>query len=85
MGGWWDRAACRGGGVEFFGGHSVKNAEAKVVCAGCPVRVACLVDQLRWERVYPQGSHLAGVFGGLSGLERERLLSGGRAGWVVAV
>lgn len=44
-------------------------AEAKAVCAGCPVRVTCLADAL--VRESPSARY--GVYGGLSAGERGRL------------
>lgn len=75
--GWRERAACRGVEPEVFypvgAGPLVRDAvaEAKRVCAGCPVRELCLADSmasedpaLRW-----------GVTGGLSAPERAELFS----------
>lgn len=88
MSGWWDEAACRPGvvpvGVVFFGGDRVRNEEAKVVCGGCAVRGVCLVDQLDYERSHRR-DHPVGVFGGMSGPEREVLLDAERAARRVAV
>lgn len=73
---WHDQAACRGMGDELFfppseGGALgvARVAEAKAVCAGCPVRVTCLADALTRES--PSARY--GVYGGLSAVERGRL------------
>jgi WhiB family redox-sensing transcriptional regulator len=47
----------------FFLGHGQPATEAKAICAGCPVRGACLDYALEGHERY-------GVWGGLS--ERER-------------
>lgn len=66
--GWMDEAVCRGSSAEFFplNGNLFEAREAKRVCAGCPVRAACLEHAIR------QGEH-DGIWGGLTALERERL------------
>nr|WP_285594596.1 WhiB family transcriptional regulator [Actinomycetospora sp. NBRC 106378] len=43
--------------------------QAKQVCAGCPVRAACLAEAMTRE----SASARYGVFGGLSATERGRL------------
>jgi WhiB family redox-sensing transcriptional regulator len=49
---------------------------AKRVCAGCPVRAACLAEELAWmERTGLSGS---GVWGGLDPFERSELVWGVR-------
>ena len=73
--GWRERAACGGADPELFypvgTGAPARElvAEAKQVCAGCPVRQWCLADAmasedpaLRW-----------GVVGGLTPAERTQL------------
>jgi len=65
-------AACQYVPAEIF--HVEKGestAEAKSVCAGCPVRNECLLYALDNEERY-------GVYGGLSERERHRLT---RSGW----
>ncbi len=65
--GWQSEAACRGMGTEVFytdRGESTK--PPKDVCAGCPVRAACL------EYALAAGEQF-GVWGGLSENERRRL------------
>jgi hypothetical protein len=69
---WRDQAACRGTDPELFfpageSGpvHDAQVAAAKAVCAGCPVRAACLAEAL--ARI-PYG-----IAGGLTEQERRRL------------
>jgi WhiB family transcriptional regulator, redox-sensing transcriptional regulator len=64
---WMSQAACKGLTALFFGErgedrHSV--AEARLVCAGCPVRVECLAYALE------QGERF-GVWGGATRDERR--------------
>lgn len=64
---WMDRAACRGMPSDMFFptlGEFDAMRRAKAVCARCPVRVDCLDFGLdEW----------GGVWGGLSGRERQAL------------
>jgi WhiB family redox-sensing transcriptional regulator len=72
---WQLRAACRGHPVEIFFSPSGergparagREAAAKAVCHSCPVLRACRAHALRTRELY-------GVWGGLSGGERERIL-----------
>lgn len=77
---WRDRAACAGLPIETFyprtsGGRRRKDgtnsyaAEAKKVCADCPVRADCLTYVLDVEASAPR----FGVWGGLTAAERHRL------------
>lgn len=75
--GWRLSAACLGVTSEFFfieAGGSV--AEAKTVCKGCPVRVACLRDAMAVEDGAGR-SERHGVYGGLVPEERWRLYQRG--------
>jgi WhiB family redox-sensing transcriptional regulator len=65
---WRKRAACRGIDPEVFYPVSDEDAEeAKAICAGCPVRQACLEHALgHRER--------EGVWGGATERERRRIL-----------
>lgn len=69
---WHDAAACRGEDLWLFFGsdgersaeREIREAEAKKICIGCPVREECLDQALsRPER--------AGIFGGLNPEERH--------------
>jgi len=75
--GWRTQAACVGAPVELFypqaGDHAAR-AEAKRVCAGCPVQPECLADVLGWERP----AHRHGIAGGLTPGERNRLVAARR-------
>ena len=71
--GWRDRAACRERDPELFfpvgsssGAAQVQLAQAKAVCAACPVQRACL----DWAMTSGQE---AGVWGGLDEEERRAL------------
>ncbi len=76
-GGWRARAACRGQDPELFfpigtsGPAQIQIAEAKAVCARCPVREACLRFALDTGQEY-------GIWGGLTEDERQRLRRGRR-------
>ena len=71
-GGWRERAACRGEDPELFfpigstGPVLAQIAEAKEVCARCPVREACLDFALSTGQAY-------GIWGGLTEDERRSL------------
>ncbi|MBT2407256.1 MULTISPECIES: WhiB family transcriptional regulator [unclassified Streptomyces] len=75
---WQSRAACRDlGSGRFFhpAGERGEDREerdeaAKRVCAGCPVRLACLSYALRTREAF-------GVWGGLTEEERRALLDQG--------
>ena len=61
---WAVDAACRSSDVDFFSESQV--ADAKAVCAGCPVQADCLSYALAQPR------HLDfGVWGGLTARERQ--------------
>jgi WhiB family redox-sensing transcriptional regulator len=66
-----NRAACRNEDPELFfpltdvGPGARQAAEAKAVCARCPVVSACLAYAVEHGLAY-------GVFGGLTGSERRR-------------
>jgi WhiB family redox-sensing transcriptional regulator len=75
---WQVLARCRGRDDLFFHPHgerdperSEREAAAKQVCAGCPVKRECLDHALASVEPY-------GVWGGLSEGEREALLYGPR-------
>jgi WhiB family redox-sensing transcriptional regulator len=79
---WRRSAACRDEDPEAFyppeGAwfSDLAEAAAKRICAGCPVRAACLADALDWES--PRERH--GVLGGLTAAERARLAAALRPG-----
>lgn len=50
--------------------------KARAICSGCPVRSSCLEDALAYERA--SIGEPVGMFGGLSGQERARLVRGQR-------
>jgi hypothetical protein len=69
---WHHHAACQQQDPElFFADPSdvQRTQAAKRMCAGCPVRAACLADVMAWE----QPSSRYGVVGGLSAQERRQL------------
>nr|WP_308379306.1 WhiB family transcriptional regulator [Streptomyces sp. ISL-43] len=78
---WQSRAACRDlGSTRFFHpagergeDREERDAAAKRVCAGCPVRTACLDYALRTREPF-------GVWGGLTEEERRALPRPSRAG-----
>ncbi len=64
---WRDDAACRGVDTDvFFPVTDEEAAEAKAVCASCPVREECLEFALQTRQE-------DGVWGGLTETERRRL------------
>lgn len=68
---WWEQAACAGMDVELFFAEDVDSvAEARVVCAGCPVADVCR----RWALARPWLD--AGIFGGLTAPERRSVRAG---------
>jgi WhiB family redox-sensing transcriptional regulator len=70
---WMAEAACAGIDTNlFFPGRDAKadQAAAKAVCAGCPVRHACLDEALTGPQA---ASDDAGVFGGTTPADRQRL------------
>jgi WhiB family redox-sensing transcriptional regulator len=70
VGEWSKKAACLGMTEEFFKkGDHLGIGRAVAICEPCKVREACLDHALETEEEY-------GVWGGLSALERKRLLSG---------
>lgn len=67
---WAARAACQDQDQDlFFSDAEQKIAQAKTICATCPVRTACLDEALRAEAT----SNGAGIFGGLTAVERTEL------------
>lgn len=73
---WQDRALCRGANADlFFAPHHVekkedreaREAQAKAVCARCPVRRECLDFALAVREPH-------GIWGGLNEIERRRVL-----------
>lgn len=93
---WHAHAACTGENVNLFvpernskvrlaePGEPASEARALRVCARCPVRSACLMDVLDYEREsidpitgHRGRNHPQGVFGGTTALmRRDRRLSG---------
>ncbi len=69
---WWPDGACRGHSTElFYAEDRAAKAEAKKVCAGCPVSAQCRQWALDTQEAY-------GVWGGLTWPERRAKLSQGR-------
>ena len=73
---WQDEAECWGEDTGLFfapnyfekrAEKDAREAEAKVLCARCPVREDCLAYALRMHETH-------GVWGGLNELERRQLL-----------
>ena len=63
---WRDLAACEGAPSDiFYPENEFEAAEAKAICARCPVRAICLETALRNKERY-------GVWGGLTPRERAR-------------
>jgi WhiB family redox-sensing transcriptional regulator len=65
------RAACQGVDIRVFYELTPANKEmALALCAGCPVRAACLEAVMKWET----GVAKFGIWGGLTPKERGRLV-----------
>lgn len=65
----WENAACRSVDPELFFveiGNSVKAAQAKSVCRGCPVKAQCLEYAVNWRIPF-------GIWGGANPKERMQL------------
>jgi WhiB family redox-sensing transcriptional regulator len=70
---WMAKAACRDEPTElFFRTGTRKIREALAICSGCPVRARCLDTALPVEE--PGMRYGAGIRGGLTWAERQRLL-----------
>ena len=73
---WQKRAACRAEGVDpevfFPEGNAVGVAEAREICAACPVARECLIDCMAYEGGKPAGSR-HGMVAGMSPHQRHRL------------
>ncbi len=85
--GWQWRAACRGEDTSLFFPASEletrrekedREAKAKRICSGCPVRIECLEYAVRIREPH-------GVWGGLNELERRALIRGRERGRLRAV
>jgi len=72
---WQDRALCRGANADLFFSpthlekreeRATREAQAKAVCARCPVRQQCLEFALAVREPH-------GIWGGLNETERKRL------------
>ncbi|WP_405769213.1 WhiB family transcriptional regulator [Actinacidiphila glaucinigra] len=90
MSDWMDRARCRTvGGIEVMhhdaAGYSAvaADAEAKAVCAPCPVREQCLAYALELEGTYAAGFR-GGIWGGRTAKERAAMVRPSRAKAVAA-
>ncbi len=74
--GWMDSASCANTSPEIFfpeTGQREWVAEAKKICGGCPVSVACLDYALT-------NKFADGIYGGTVPLERYRLMKGRKNG-----
>lgn len=70
---WHKLAACRGKDTSLFFSDSAA-ANRRVIteiCGYCPVRDACLDDQMAWEK--DRRLPATGVFGGMTSAERQHL------------
>lgn len=72
---WHNQAACRGTDIQRWVPDTYDGPvtdEARTVCAGCPVRVTCLMSELSIERNARTAAH--GIWGGLTPAERHSIL-----------
>ncbi len=70
---WQDDASCVGRDPElFFPGIGGSTLEAKAICEGCDVLFKCLEYVLKAEK---NDNKRNGIFGGMSGGERKRLVA----------
>jgi WhiB family redox-sensing transcriptional regulator len=65
--GWAPRGACRDGDPEELFVSGAAQHQAKLICAGCVVRIECLADALDSRTEF-------GVWGGMTERERRALL-----------
>lgn len=64
---WMDQAACRGRNPDIWFPEGAESAaQAKAICAGCPVRIECLEYAIETHTY-------SGVWGGLTDGERRRI------------
>lgn len=71
---WTEEALCRQTGIDdttWFPDKWSRSADAKRICAACPVSAECLEYAMRTKERY-------GVWGGLNSKERDELRSRGR-------
>jgi len=75
----WRKAACKGYDPELWFPEGYDKARnrlyeraARELCAGCPIKLACLKLALDNEVGIP-GRYRWGIFGGLNGMERKKL------------
>lgn len=74
---WMAQAVCIEADPEAFypdhagPGKRAREAEAKMICGECPVRLRCLEWALVWDAATAGESW--GIHGGLNGLERDKL------------
>lgn len=68
---WMVQAACTRADPAWFYGRGAEAEVARQVCAGCPVRLACLTWALAWDEA--TGGDSWGIHGGLDGAERDAL------------
>jgi WhiB family redox-sensing transcriptional regulator len=70
VGSWHDAAACAGlDGELFFPERGTDTTAVRAVCASCPVRWECLEHALANREDH-------GIWGGLTGPERQRIRDG---------
>jgi hypothetical protein len=73
---WHERAACIDADPIDFDldspGANIAEANAKAICAECPVSTLCLEEAMRMEHEAPTSLRF-GVFGGLNPKERSKL------------
>lgn len=72
---WQQLAACLGADPDLWfpppGGGRARTAQAKAICAGCPVKAECLAYALEERIGY-------GIWGGLDLADRQKLTGGRR-------
>jgi WhiB family redox-sensing transcriptional regulator len=79
---WTEEALCAQTDPAAFFRDSGRCTEAKAVCNACPVREQCLEWALAYESGEMAGANYAacfGVYGGLTGIERRRIIRKRRA------
>jgi hypothetical protein len=68
----WELAACRGEHLHLFFNPRAY-AVAVGICNRCPIRQACLDDQMTFERRYGIHKRRAGVYGGKTPNQRDKI------------
>lgn len=73
---WRGKAACLGmwDSYDWSGGGDKRTSpDPRRICVDCPVKVDCLIEQIRWESDHPREARW-GIFGGYTAKERSDMM-----------